>query len=230
MELSARTKSYVEAMVREGDNFDREKWLREVRAEEERQKLQLAATRPAAKDAPPILPLAGSAPVRPKDIVVLRASPPSELAIVSSRETPSLEQDIEILCDAWGDGQETRRRDAIYDFLRCVFCLVRTYQSHRKLCHLIRCAQKRARLPVDGNAEPYSVLLRAASGGTLDLKTVSKYSRVLRFAGRHKKDQPLTKFIKSCGGLNGCAARFADDRRRKRKVKQRRPRNTMSAN
>ena len=41
--LSPRTAKYVEAMIREGDNFDYRKWLRRVR-EEEAQAKQFPAT------------------------------------------------------------------------------------------------------------------------------------------------------------------------------------------
>ena len=40
--MSPRTVKYVEAMIREGDNFDYDKWLKRVR-EEEAQAQQLPA-------------------------------------------------------------------------------------------------------------------------------------------------------------------------------------------
>ena len=41
--MSPRTVKYVQAMIREGDNFDYEKWLRQVR-EEEAEAKELSAT------------------------------------------------------------------------------------------------------------------------------------------------------------------------------------------
>jgi hypothetical protein len=59
--------------------------------------------------------------------------------------------------------------------------------------------------------EPFSILIfRTADPKVADAKTISKYSRVLRYARIAKPaDQPLTAFIKSNGGLNECARRFA---------------------
>jgi hypothetical protein len=46
-----------------------------------------------------------------------------------------------------------------------------------------------------------------------DAKTRSKWSRVLRYARKERPaNQGLTDFIKSNGGLNECARRFARDR------------------
>jgi hypothetical protein len=43
----------------------------------------------------------------------------------------------------------------------------------------------------------------------LDNKTISKWSRALRYVAKFKKGTPLKTFIKNRGGVNACAALFA---------------------
>ena len=59
--------------------------------------------------------------------------------------------------------------------------------------------------------EPFATVIFCTSDPEIaDAKTRSKWSRVLRYARKTKPaEQRLTDFIKSKGGLNQCAARFA---------------------
>jgi hypothetical protein len=96
-------------------------------------------------------------------------------------------------------------------YLEMVFAVVRRWQR-------LECSKKncRAILRLKGGAqrlriEPFSVLIMCtADPKVADAKTRSKWSRALRFARISKPgDQPLTAFIKSNGGINECARRFA---------------------
>jgi hypothetical protein len=59
--------------------------------------------------------------------------------------------------------------------------------------------------------EPFGIVIFCTSDPELaDAKMRSKWSRVLRFARKTKPgSQSLTEFIKSNGGLNECARKFA---------------------
>jgi hypothetical protein len=59
--------------------------------------------------------------------------------------------------------------------------------------------------------EPFGIVIFCTSDPEVaDAKTRSKWSRVLRYARKAKPaHQRLTDFIKSNGGLNECARRFA---------------------
>jgi len=105
-------------------------------------------------------------------------------------------------------------RDAVYMYLEMVFAVVRRWQR-------LECSKKNSRaiLRLRNGArrmriEPFSILIFCtADPKVADAKTRSKWSRALRFARKAKPgDQPLTAFIKSNGGINECARRFARDR------------------
>ena len=61
---------------------------------------------------------------------------------------------------------------------------------------------------------PFSIVIFcSADPKVVDAKTRSKWSRVLRFARKRKPaTERLTEFIKSYGGINACARRFARTR------------------
>jgi hypothetical protein len=63
-------------------------------------------------------------------------------------------------------------------------------------------------------AEPFGIVIFCTGDPkTVDGKTRSKWSRVLRYAARTKpSSQRLTDFAKSNGGLNECARKFARNR------------------
>jgi hypothetical protein len=108
-------------------------------------------------------------------------------------------------CNAF---RETRSRDAVYSYLRAVFWIVKYYSKRDRTKRLIRAAYRFAGLPFDLNAEPFATVMRCTCKGKIDNKTISKWSRALRYAARFKKRTPLGTFIKSQGGINACAAFF----------------------
>ena len=63
--------------------------------------------------------------------------------------------------------------------------------------------------------EPFGIVIFCTADREIaDAKTRSKWSRVLRYARKAKAvEQSLTEFIKSNGGINECARRFARNRR-----------------
>jgi len=112
---------------------------------------------------------------------------------------------------AWARYQSTNGRDAVYFFLAAVFAVVTRW-------HTLNCALKKSRaaLRLQADApqmkpEPFSIVIFCTADLDIaDAKTRSKWSRALRYAQIAKPgDQPLTTFIKSSGGINACAARFA---------------------
>ena len=129
----------------------------------------------------------------------------------ASKQTKSLRQRLAHVAHVWDELQETRDRDAVYDYLRAVFSIVRHYLGRRRTKRLMRRACKFAGLPVDMNADPFAVLIRCTCENSLDRKTVSKWSRALRYAARSKKPRVrLIPFMRKRGGITGCAALYAE--------------------
>jgi hypothetical protein len=112
---------------------------------------------------------------------------------------------------AWRKYQSINDRDAVYIYLASVFAVVSRWRR-------LNCAlnKSRAALRLQAGAprmkpEPFGILIFCTSDSNVaDAKTRSKWSRVLRYAARAKPaSQRLTDFIKSKGGLNECARKFA---------------------
>jgi hypothetical protein len=125
-----------------------------------------------------------------------------------------IETELAPIRRAWARYQSTNGRDAVYFYLEAVFLLVTRWQR-------LNCALKnsRAALRLQADApqmkpEPFGIVIFCAADPEIaDSKTRSKWSRVLRYARKAKPaNQRLTDFIKSNGGINACAARFARDR------------------
>jgi hypothetical protein len=58
--------------------------------------------------------------------------------------------------------------------------------------------------------DPFSAIIRCTADSNLDRKTVSRWSRALRYIAHHKgSETPLKKFVVAEGGINACADRFA---------------------
>jgi hypothetical protein len=91
-----------------------------------------------------------------------------------------------------------------------VFSIVKHYNGRCRTKKLIRRAFKFAGLPTDMNADPFAVVIRCTCEHKLDNKTISKWSRALRYVARVKKPRhSLTTFMKDRGGVNACATLFA---------------------
>jgi len=220
--LTGRTAKYVEAMIREGDDFDYYRWLRGVQQEDARLK-SVAVSTPVQ----PIVP-------RP-DHPAKTAQNPGEFKDPETADTAkhksvvrrtiqqvghctksidkpkkSIRQRLGDVCNAWDDFQETRDRDAVYGYLRAVFSIVQHYNGRHRTKKLMRRAYKFAGLRVDTSADPFAVIIRSTCEHKLDNKTISKWSRALRYVARVKKPRhPLMTFMKNRGGVNACAERYA---------------------
>lgn len=220
---TGRTKKWVEALAREGrENFDVQKWLRQVK-EEEAQENRIAAasnsrgpTTPEANDVAKVaqIPIAPRSLPQVAEVNNLPTSRNAEAGTGSPNTEPPkkkrLGQRLADVANAWDEFRETRDRDAVYEYLRAVFSIVQRYRWKDRTKRLIRRAFKFAGLPIDMNAEPFAVVIQCTCDQQLDRKTVSKWSRVLRYAAQFKKRTPLKTFIKNRGGINACATLYAE--------------------
>ena len=216
--LTGRTAKYVEAMIREGDDFDYYRWLRGVQQEDARLK-SVAVSTPVQ----PIVPRPETAQnpgefkdpetadtAKHKSVVRRTIQQVGHCTKSIDKPKKSIRQRLGDVCNAWDDFQETRDRDAVYGYLRAVFSIVQHYNGRHRTKKLMRRAYKFAGLRVDTSADPFAVIIRSTCEHKLDNKTISKWSRALRYVARVKKRIPLKTFMKNRGGINGCAALFAE--------------------
>ncbi len=102
-------------------------------------------------------------------------------------------------------------RDAVYIYLASVFDIVMRWRRLNCALNKARAALRLRPNPPRMKPEPFGIVIFCtADAKIVDAKTRSKWSRVLRYAASAKPPgQRLTDFIKSKGGLNECARRFA---------------------
>jgi hypothetical protein len=218
--MSPRTVKYVGAMIREGDNFDYHKWLKMVR-DEEAQATQVSATSASGEAAPvqiksPSRTSTGLNTSSPR--AVIKAVPVPRAIWRLDHETRSSRPArwLEKVCNAWGEFQASRARDAVYGYLEAVFAIVDHYKTRRRTNRLLRHAFEFADLSFDKNADPFTAVIRCTCGGVADNKTISKWARALRYSARCKEPgTQLKAFIKAAGGVNACATRYAELKRRR---------------
>jgi hypothetical protein len=121
-----------------------------------------------------------------------------------------LRRRLEKIRDAWDEFQASRARDAVYGYLDAVFAIVYHYRTRRRTKKLLRHAFKFANLPFDRNADPFTAVIRCTCDDEIDSKTISKWSRALRYVAHCKKPQTRLKtFMKEAGGVNACANLYA---------------------
>jgi hypothetical protein len=113
------------------------------------------------------------------------------------------------ICQAWDDFQTSRDRNAVYRYLRNVYSVVTRCRSRRQIRALVRRACDFAGLACDKAADPFTTVIRCTSEKSLDYRTVSKWSRALRYAAYRKRaPRMLEDFMKATGGINACASRY----------------------
>ena len=219
--MSARTAKYVEAMIRQGDNFDYDNWLKRVRAEEAQAKQLSAASSSGELDSSQIGSRLGSpnnwaaqpcasAPLMIKIVPVPRATSRSTHKLRDNTPKARLRRRLEKIRDAWDDFQASRARDAVYGYLEAVFAIVEHYKVRRRTKKLLRHAFKFGNLPFDKNADPFTAVIRCTCDDNADGKTISKWARALRYVAHCKKPRTRLKtFMKEAGGVNACAAAYA---------------------
>jgi hypothetical protein len=212
--MSPRTVKYVGAMIREGDNFDYHQWLKMVR-DEEAQATRVSATSASGEAAPvqiksPIRTSTGLNTSSPRAVIkavpVPRAIWRLHHKAISNGPTWWLKK----VSTAWDEFQTSRARDAVYGYLEAVFAIVDHYGTRRRTNKLLRHASVFADRPLDKNADAFTAVIRCTCDDAIDNKTISKWSRALRYASRQKEPETrLKKFMKNIGGVNACADRYA---------------------
>jgi hypothetical protein len=115
--------------------------------------------------------------------------------------------ELEKLRVVWHQVQHTRQRGAVYDFLEAVYGVVSKFNrvggGEKLLKKLHRHDRKLKRIQ-----DPYSAVIHFVTDHSVDGRTRSKWSRIMRRAEREKKRAELLEdFIRSRGGINECAAR-----------------------
>ncbi len=218
--LSPRTASYVAALIRDGDSFDYSKWLEEIRENEKGSKQtsdglafrqlgnrgDMLERRDARLTSGPV-----TTRTTPITITIRRSHRKTEDEAAEARLTQRLEK----ICEAWNDFQSSRARDAVYLYLASVFAIVEHYKVRRKTGKLLRHAFELADLPFDKNADPFTAIIRCTSDDSVDNKMISKWARALRYVVRAKEPRvSLKTFMKTAGGVNACAALYAQRTRR----------------
>ncbi len=219
---SARTRKYVEAMVREGVAFNYDAWLQRVRAEEAYENGSALPSTPekatqnvmcersvvpqafvsATKNTAPMLPARLGAPKPSKN-----GQTKSAQAKLSDARVAEGLLDV---CAAWEGFQSSRARDAVYRYLKAVFVIVSTYKGKKEKRRLLRKAAKLAGLDIDKNTEAFAAVIRCTCENKLDNKTISKWARALRYAAyRNRPPRLLKSFMKARGGINACAGLYS---------------------
>ncbi len=150
--------------------------------------------------------------VRPLSLYPSARILPAKPTLAAKRD---LETELAEVRKAWRIYRSTNGRNAVYIYLSKVFQVVTRWRR-------LDCALKNARtaLRLQPNrpqmkGEPFAiVILCTADSDIAEPKTRSKWSRALRYAVRTKPaGQRLIDFIKSKGGINECARRFARNRK-----------------
>ncbi len=211
---TGRTKKYVDAMIAEGNKFDYRAWYNRVRHEEAQLKSTCEPSRVQLAEPDRVAEIGAqqiSATTTSRKNV-LRSSIPAGKRHSNEKRKTDLRQRLDGLRDAWADFQRNRRRDAIYPFLDRVYRLVARYERRGRLKRLFRQVQKLTGIKADADTNIYSILIRSAAGpDDIDPKASSRWARALRYVAHFKKPRAgLRPFIKNRGGINGCAALYAE--------------------
>jgi hypothetical protein len=125
--------------------------------------------------------------------------------------TASIIADLARLRDSWRYAQRNRERDAIFSFLTNVFEQVAWWAFEKKAKQRAVRALVLKRLAIPRIVEPYSAVIWASvTPECIDKRTVSKWSRALRYAVACKpRQKKLRQFIKEKGGINACATAYS---------------------
>jgi hypothetical protein len=142
-----------------------------------------------------------------------RIAPETHIRRIGGPHSSAVEHELLQARIAWKKYQSTRRRDAIYDYLRAAFKIVRRWRKeHRAKASSHQALRATGRANRIRNVEPFAVVILVSSDPRKeDAKTRSKWSRLLRYADQFKPDtERLADFVKSQGGINECAAQWSD--------------------
>jgi hypothetical protein len=111
----------------------------------------------------------------------------------------------------------SRSRFAFYDYLATVFELYVQLRQTNQAKKAARIIARLFGLRTEERAHPIRVIIDATS--TADLKTRSRWTRALRYAGRERRAwTDLKRFLRENGGPAGCAKKFAAVKAEKRDI------------
>jgi hypothetical protein len=120
-----------------------------------------------------------------------------------------LKLELKKRCVVWRQFQHTRQRDAVYEFLEAAYGVVSKFNragDGRKLLRKLHQFDRRLKRI----QEPYAAAIHFSTDYSVDSRTRSKWSRLMRFAEQSKKRaEPLEDFVRRMGGMNECAALYA---------------------
>jgi hypothetical protein len=157
-----------------------------------------------SKGGPPLKlnPVFGKRPDRP---VAGGANPKPTISPIEA-----VKFDLELIRQAWSEYKATTGRDAVYTYLSAIYRTVILWRKLKRLDRNCILALRIQAISIDMKMEPFAVLIFCTSDPQkVDDKTRSKWSRALRVAAKEKqKGMNLKEYIKSCGGINNCAALF----------------------
>jgi len=212
--LSDEMKRYTEAMIRLGERFDPLAWCKEEIERSRKAEMEALGSKkqsnPKDEGQAVSVPIAAALAQQKRPSLSMRSTQEQDAPPKKTAASTKLLA-VSRACLAF---KESRKRDAIYSYLREVYTLVRRYRLKRRLRKLLRQACAYAELKYDKRADAFAVILRCTSDGALDDKSISCLSRALRYVDKEKsRKQSLKTFMKARGGINGCAARFAARRR-----------------
>jgi hypothetical protein len=137
----------------------------------------------------------------------------------------AMRQDLNRVRHTWAQCQETRRRDAIYEYLSAVYDLVTWWAAEERDIERARRALRSRLLDVPEREDPFAAIIRCtADPARVDKRTRSKWSRVMRYVTAAKDQaEPFQGFVTRKGGINRCASRYTRllERQTKRAVGKR---------
>jgi hypothetical protein len=201
---SPLTQRYIEDMMREGEEFDPCEWFTKIIAE----KRCAESNHTTERSSELTSGTAARSIFRHRPTSILSPITPPKAAN-NHQSQDRLGRRLDEVSEIWDEVQEDRRREAVYRFLEAVFALVTSRKSAHQRKRLLRRAFKFAGLPFDPYVDPFAGIIRCTTGGEVDRKTISKWSRALRFVAACKRPQTsLKRFMKKAGGINGWTGRM----------------------
>jgi hypothetical protein len=203
------TDSDIESIIKQLSNEDHLPFADDVNPGEIGSKPEVVA--PITSDSPygaQLNPLFGKGPDRPV-AGGLDANPKPTISPVEA-----VTFDLELIREAWSRYKATTGRDAVYIYLSAIYRTVIVWRKLKRLDRNCILALRSQAISIGMKMEPFAVLIFCTSDPQkVDAKTRSKWSRALRVLANQKPNgMNLKKYIKSCGGVNDCAALF--DRKR----------------
>jgi hypothetical protein len=121
---------------------------------------------------------------------------------------------------ALGEVRPGKRRFAHYDYLQCVYSL---YADLKENGAGKKTSARIGRLfdrPIERNTHLVRTIINATSTG-IDVKTASRWSQALRYCWRERGEwADLQGFIRTHGGVAGCASAFAQRKRQGKASRQ----------